>query len=82
MHYKDGTPAKIGDVVKGPHPNGPDDSGRTIIGTVIAAYPGADSCNINVQSAMTVLQLEGLRTIMPGEAYALTCTAGKFEKVL
>jgi hypothetical protein len=41
-HYKDGTPAEIGDFVKGvPYNNG----GKEIVGTMVQITEGTESCN-------------------------------------
>jgi len=40
-HYKDGTPAQIGDLVKGKPYNTP----REIVGQMISITPGSESCN-------------------------------------
>lgn len=41
-HYKDGTPAEIGDHVKGvPYNNG----GKEIVGTLVQITEGTDACN-------------------------------------
>lgn len=46
MHYKDGTEAKVGDVVKGTVYNY--GRGKEIVGTMISITPGSDSCNCQV----------------------------------
>lgn len=46
-HYKDGTEAKVGDVVKGKGYNIP----HEIIGTVVSIQPNADACNLRVAVA-------------------------------
>jgi hypothetical protein len=43
-HYKDGTPAQVGDLVKGKPYNTP----REIVGEVISVTPGSESCNCMV----------------------------------
>jgi len=49
-HYKDGTPAKVGDVVRGKGYNvkGPDGKLAEIIGQVLSVTPGAENCNIQL----------------------------------
>jgi hypothetical protein len=49
-HYKDGTVAQVGDVVKGKGYNvrGADGQLKEIVGTVADITPGADSCNVKV----------------------------------
>lgn len=49
MHYKDGTPAKVGDYVKGPGYGA-----KAIVGQVQSVTPGSASCNASV--AHTVMQ--------------------------
>ena len=43
-HYKDGTEAKVGDVVKGKPYNTPCE----VVGTVVQITPGSESCNLVV----------------------------------
>jgi len=47
-HYKDGTEAKVGDLIKGTGYNIKDDSGKpaVIVGTLIQITPKTDSCNL------------------------------------
>lgn len=49
-HYKDGSKAKVGDVVRGKGYNikGKDGELKEIVGTVISITPGATSCNVQV----------------------------------
>jgi hypothetical protein len=49
-HYKDGTEAKVGDLVKGKGYNlkGPDGNIREFVGTLIDITPGASSCNVKI----------------------------------
>ena len=49
-HYKDGTPAKVGDIVVGKGYNQKDDSGElaTIAAIVVGISPGSDSCNVSL----------------------------------
>ncbi len=51
-HYADGTPAKIGDVVKGKGYNLKDADGalREIVGNVVGIIPDSGSCNIRVMT--------------------------------
>jgi len=44
MHYKDGTIATIGDVVKGK----PYNTDREVVGVMISITSGSDSCNCKV----------------------------------
>ncbi len=50
MHYKDGTEAKLRDVVKGTGYNLKDKDGKpaVFVGTVVGLTPGSQSCNIQV----------------------------------
>lgn len=54
-HYKDGTEAKVGDVVKGKGYNVKDALGnlKEFIGTVVGITPGSESCNIQVAYVVT-----------------------------
>lgn len=49
-HYKDGTPAKIGDTVKGKGYNLRITDGelRELVGTVVDVRPGTETCNLTV----------------------------------
>jgi hypothetical protein len=49
-HYKDGTEAKIGDVVRGKGYNvkDKDQNLREFVGTVVGITPGSTACNIQV----------------------------------
>lgn len=55
MHYKDGTEAKIGDIVKGTGYNvqNPDKTMKVIVGRVVGLTPGTKSCNIQVAHIVT-----------------------------
>jgi len=44
MHYKDGTPAAIGDVVKGKPYNTPNE----VVGTMVYIKAGLETCNCRV----------------------------------
>lgn len=46
-HYRDGTPAQVGDLVKGKPYNTP----REIVGEIISVTPGSESCNCMVAFA-------------------------------
>lgn len=54
-HYKDGTPAQVGDVVKGKGYNLRDKDKQlaTIVGRVLQITPDASTCNIQVAVLMT-----------------------------
>jgi hypothetical protein len=43
-HYKDGTPAAIGDIVKGKQY----DSGPEVRGVVVGISPSSDTCNMRI----------------------------------
>jgi hypothetical protein len=47
-HYKDGTEAKVGDLIKGTGYNIKGDSGKpaVIVGTLARITPNSDSCNL------------------------------------
>lgn len=53
MHYKDGTEAKVGDLVKGTAYNtkNPDGTPRVIVGEMLSISPGSDTCNCTVMFA-------------------------------
>lgn len=69
-HYSDGTPAKVGDIVKGPS------DGKTLVGVVHRVTPGSDTCNMQVTSGLFVIE-EGERRIVlptaPGQTFYATC---------
>lgn len=84
MHYKDGTPANIGDVLKTPE-------GR--IGTVVHIMPGCESCNaqvaaVKVSTPEKVYYHAAVTAINnPGDlkfawVEVLTVTLGECEKVV
>lgn len=74
MHYKDGTPAQIGDVVKGKGYNVKDKDGKLkeIIGTVVGLTPGSQSCNIQVAHVIMVPMDNGV----PNPPYKLYLQTG------
>jgi hypothetical protein len=43
-HYKDGSPAQVGDLVKGKPYNTP----REVVGEIVSIIPGTESCNCQV----------------------------------
>lgn len=49
MHYKNGTPAHLGDIVKGKGYNRP----YEVQGIVVGLTPGAGSCDIHVATLIT-----------------------------
>ena len=54
-HYRDGTEAKVGDVVKGVGYNlkNADGTRRVFVGTVVGVTPGSAACNIQVAHVVT-----------------------------
>lgn len=50
MHYKDGTEAKVGDLVKGTAYNtkNADGTPRVIVGILLQVTPGSDTCNCQI----------------------------------
>jgi hypothetical protein len=74
-HYRDGTPAKVGDVVKGKGYNLKDKDGnlREFIGTVVGVVPSSNACNIQVAYIKTV-------TISTEDMNALTRCYAAFER--
>jgi hypothetical protein len=71
VHYKDGTEAKIGDIVKGRGYN----VQREIVGTVVGLTPGSASCNIQVAHVLTVA-FEGAALIPNHRLYVRTGVIG------
>ncbi len=63
-HYKDGTPASLGDTVKGRPYNTP----REVIGTVVGITPSMDTCNLEVAFMELVPQMEVENNYAGGEA--------------
>lgn len=55
-HYRDGTPAKVNDVVRGTGYNIKDAKGqpKAIVGTVVGIVPDSATCNIQVAHVVTV----------------------------
>ena len=74
MHYKDGTPAQIGDVVKGTGYNVRDkDNNLTpIVGTVVGLTPGQQVCNIQVAFVQTRYFMD----YPPHELFTQKCVVG------
>lgn len=68
MHYKDGTEAKVGDLVKGTAYNtkNPDKSPKTIVGTMLQITPGSETCNCIVAFTEVVeaTSLDTLQAVM------------------
>jgi len=61
MHYKDGTPAAIGDKVKGK----PYNTIGEVVGEMVSITPGSDSCNCIV-AFVEVFPLDKIPFGMPG----------------
>lgn len=61
MHYKDGTPAAIGDKVKGK----PYNTIGEVVGEMVSITPGSDSCNCIV-AFVEVFDLDKIPFNMPG----------------
>lgn len=61
MHYQDGTPAQLGDIVRGQGYNLP----HEIIGTVVGLIPGAISCNLRVTTTRVrrIQEDQGLQVV-------------------
>lgn len=77
MHYADGTPAKVGDVVKGKG-----DGGATDVGVVCKLSPGSTSCNMEVRRWASILEDGGTRVVLPHhDAYGCTRTVSDFLKI-
>lgn len=72
MHYKDGTEARLGDVVKGAGYNVP----GVIVGTVVHLTPAADACNIQVAYVATA-ELPGGFTNPDHHLFHQTCVIGE-----
>ena len=60
-HYKDGTPAKIGDLVKrvGYNVKTPDGTPAVIVGTLVGIVPDSHACNVRVAHATVEILPEG-----------------------
>ena len=65
-HYKDGTEAKPGDVVRGKGYNLKDEGGelREILAVVIGVVPGSDACNVTL-----LLPTEVVGTVLPAHGH-------------
>jgi hypothetical protein len=76
-HYKDATPAKIGDVVVGPRENN-----QTLVGVVQQIMTGSDTCNMLVANATAIVEADGSRIVLPQPpANTFYCTCKEFTKV-
>lgn len=52
-HYRDGTEAKVGDIVKGKNWDG-----KTIVGRVETLSPGSTTCNMQVAHTVPALRVD------------------------
>lgn len=75
-HYKDGTPAQIGDIVTGPGYNG-----STLIGPVCSISPNIDSCNMSLARPMQISEGEGRRLVIPSTETVTCVTCKDFVKL-
>jgi hypothetical protein len=76
-HYADGTPVKIGDVVRGPR-----EKNTTLVGVVHTVQPNSESCNMQVSNALLIVEDEGSRVVMPQPpANSFYATCKEFVKV-
>ena len=67
MHYKDGTEAHIGDVVRGKTYNLPDE----VIGVLVDITPGTETCNCKVSTGGVATQLGYIASGPLGGGYTL-----------
>lgn len=79
MHYKNGAPAAVGHIVKGPHYT----PGSEILGLVVSTVAGTDTCNLNVVPLATIYNEGQTRTVIPAVVVNGTynLTAGQSERV-
>lgn len=75
-HYRNGTKAKIGDVVK---VNSEHNVNSTFIGPVTHIYEGTDTCNLLLAAPLQVTEADGSRIITTGSS--ATFNARDAEKV-
>lgn len=61
-HYADGSPAAIGDFVKGP--TGPGDK-HILLGVVHTITPGSDTCNMQISGATIIVDEDARRVVLP-----------------
>ena len=73
-HYKDGSPAKVGDMVRGKPYNTP----HEVTGVVTLVTPGQESCNLKVAFAGTAQLSDGTVLVRLVDDYGETAA---FEKV-
>ena len=76
MHYKDGTGAKVGDIV-----HGKGYGSKTHIGVVLELQPAAQSCNMTLGRIATIYGDEGARVVTPHACDTTTATVGDYLKL-
>jgi hypothetical protein len=81
-HYKDGTPAKPGDIIRGTGYNIKDEDGQLqeIVGVLLAVNPNTDVCNVTIlipEEFLGNLSPTSSGTALGGKSGALL--AGKVE---
>lgn len=82
MHYKDGTPARIGDVVK-LAPEAEKGYGEKFVGLLTHANPGTMQCNGQVLPSIRWVDnpADGRRVMLPAATWNTTVTIGDLLKV-
>jgi hypothetical protein len=76
MHFKDGTPANIGDIVK------VKDYGSTLIGVLVRKSAGSSTCNGSVDVIVKIDDGDGTRVVTHAKyATPQTVTLGECEKI-
>lgn len=81
-HYKDGTEAKVGDVVKGKGGYGAVD--QIDIGVVTAIHPEATTCNMTVHRVASVIRHvppNGHKVVIPRMFDRNVATCAEWEKI-
>lgn len=76
MHYKDGTPAHLGDIARGRGYNLPHD----VQGVVVGLTPGSEACSIHVATLRTA-QPTGTQVAPYPVIYEEHGTCGEWELV-
>jgi len=74
-HYKDGSKAKVGDIVAATHYSGKS------LGVVVNIQPSAESCNLQLARIATIHGSGAEKVVIPRSAESDTQTAGDCEKV-
>jgi hypothetical protein len=87
MHYKDGTAAKVGDLVKGTAYNtkNPDGSPRVLYAQMLKTTPGSETCNYVVAFVVVPLKPEEERFIRDNSlsyAFPLVCTQDGAQRLV